>query len=452
MSSVQLSEEERKQKEREKLNKQIAALNADVAFFNDYFMENAADEMRVVTLDAPSFYNLAFDIVSDLKEEYEQEKVDKTNALEESRKMKEQRRKEINIELAKYGVQRTDDIFFTGRNEEKNMTTFVVEGETFRIDWDNLSENQTPTEAAIEVARTRLAEDVLTEIEESTKKLANLKPGIFTRGKIKALEEKIAKLKQDPGYLKFKAIEESLLATADISTSVSDVANEGIAYYFSTTSLEERIQDCSRSVFELNFMNLYVNNFEYLSMFPLGALETLKLKLDKHKNNKIFKETVKNIDELEIIYQIAYQLHEDWREGFKNEDGTYKPRFRPVKDKTTIESLSKMKELPENFRFVDGHYEQNITNATFNELCGNYQLENFEAAKIAYKVALMGYKNSEKGKAGKIIHDEWLKRNPSAKGSDLDVEFIDLIESEKMKDLIHVKVAKQKMAEYSDQD
>jgi len=210
-------------------------------------------------------------------------------------------------------------------------------------------------------------------------------------------------------------------------------------------NLKKVLNEKATSVLALAYVKLYQDNFELLRMSSVGAQEKL-LKLttqDAEYYSKAAIEKVgKNVDYWLSVENVASQLHQQWREGRKNPDGTYEPRWKKVKDNAFIETVLATKNLPANIKVVDGEVQLDIANTSFDDLCLDYQIENFEAAQIALEVAKIKYTRAEAGKVGKIIHDEWLERNGWAKGSDLDVEFEELIFSEKVKDLIQYEIAK----------
>lgn len=148
----------------------------------------------------------------------------------------------------------------------------------------------------------------------------------------------------------------------------------------------------------------------------------------------------KELEELKGL-EIGSQLHEDWRKTRLNEDGTYEPRWKKVKD--------------ENFDFVesstcrkneDGTIEIDIANRSFSELSSDWQYENLEAGKVV--AGLVGDKteltDEERDEMATKIHDEWLKRNDWVFDANYGnpaqaVPFAELSEEEKDKDREQLK-------------
>ncbi len=140
--------------------------------------------------------------------------------------------------------------------------------------------------------------------------------------------------------------------------------------------------------------------------------------------------------------EIGSCLHEDWRQTRKNEDGTFEPRWKKVKDP--------------NFKYVEsdtcrknqeGIVEIDIANRTFGELSEDWQFENLEAGKVVAR--LVGSKTQltsfkEVHQMASEIHDEWLKRNdwvfdPSYGNPDQAVPYEELSDEEKKKDIAQLK-------------
>jgi len=132
-----------------------------------------------------------------------------------------------------------------------------------------------------------------------------------------------------------------------------------------------------------------------------------------------------------------------------------KPRREPSQE--FITSLNS-NQLPSNIRVVDGKYEIDIANSTYNQLSPDWQYENKEAGKVASELVIRGQRqyvsihnqvcwNSSYGEyldreqVGNKIHNEWLKRNTWAKGGELDVPFKDLPPHEQAKDIDQYKIA-----------
>ena len=165
---------------------------------------------------------------------------------------------------------------------------------------------------------------------------------------------------------------------------------------------------------------------------------------DLQQNVKSEEEIVGHVDkELEDLkgLEIGSCLHEDWRQTRRNEDGTYEPRWKKVKDP--------------NFKFVEsdtcrkteeGVVEIDIANRSFGELSADWQFENLEAGKVVAR--LVGDKTEltpeEVEQMASEIHDEWLKRNdwvfdPNYGNPAQAVHYAELSEEEKEKDRAQLK-------------
>lgn len=96
--------------------------------------------------------------------------------------------------------------------------------------------------------------------------------------------------------------------------------------------------------------------------------------------------------------------------------------------------------LPENIRKAENGYEIDIANSSYAQLSADWQAENKAAAKVVAEIV-----ESEKeltiDEVGTIIHDKWLERNDWAKGSELDVPFVELPKVEQDKDLDQYRIA-----------
>lgn len=208
--------------------------------------------------------------------------------------------------------------------------------------------------------------------------------------------------------------------------------------------IKKAMNSKSATVLALAYLRVYNRNYEYLKMAPNGAKERLFMLLTdgveyyaKSAANGIHR----NLDKWIAVGEIASKLHESWRETRKNEDGSYEPRWKKVSDRVFESRVKAMEELPETIRIVNGAVEQDIANTTFEDLCLNYQIENFEAAQLAFKLAKENYTDYEIGTVGDIIHKEWLKRNAWAKGGELDIPFEELPENEQEKDILQYRIA-----------
>ena len=170
-------------------------------------------------------------------------------------------------------------------------------------------------------------------------------------------------------------------------------------------------------------------------------IDELKTKVI-NDNDSVEKITAKDLELEELKgLEVGSCLHEDWRQTRKNEDGTYEPRWKKVKDS--------------NFKFIesdtcrkneDNTIEIDIANRNFGELSADWQFENLEAGKVV--VNLVGDKTEltteETEEMASKIHDEWLKRNdwvfdPNYGNPAQAVPYAQLSEEEKEKDRAQLK-------------
>ena len=104
-----------------------------------------------------------------------------------------------------------------------------------------------------------------------------------------------------------------------------------------------------------------------------------------------------------LSYSLAYDLHEIWRKSRKQEDGSYKSRYKKSKD--------------EEWNISHGTDEVDIANLSFTELPSNCQNEELEEPRIiielVYNKIMSNQKidNQEINKISATIHEEWQKRN-----------------------------------------
>jgi hypothetical protein len=137
----------------------------------------------------------------------------------------------------------------------------------------------------------------------------------------------------------------------------------------------------------------------------------------------------------EAVVALATALHEDWRKGRLQEDGTFEPRVKVTKDEAWIAA--------------HGTDQVDIANTDFPELPTDWQAENQAAAEVV--VDVLGEANgavdladkAQSDYVGSKIHDAWLSRNDWAAGGELDVPFAQLPPGEQAKDLNQVVVAQQ---------
>ena len=78
---------------------------------------------------------------------------------------------------------------------------------------------------------------------------------------------------------------------------------------------------------------------------------------------------------MDLEIKIASELHEDWRKTRLNEDGSFEPRWKKVKDEEFVSNLEPEK-LPKNVRAVEDGYEIDIANSSYEELSPDWQEEN----------------------------------------------------------------------------
>lgn len=151
----------------------------------------------------------------------------------------------------------------------------------------------------------------------------------------------------------------------------------------------------------------------------------------------------RNQEEIKLAKGVASALHEDWRKTRLNEDGSYEPRWKAIKDQNFVAKLNPS-QLPNNIRAVDGGYEIDIANSTYDQLSADWQYENQEAGKVVAGLVIhKQYDNASlsRQQIGDEIHNEWLKRNTWAKGGKLDVPFAKLSGEEQYKDIIQYRIA-----------
>lgn len=135
-----------------------------------------------------------------------------------------------------------------------------------------------------------------------------------------------------------------------------------------------------------------------------------------------------------FVENLAYQLHDNWRQTRKKSDGSYEPRIKDTKDQEWIKNNG-------------GKTQVDIANTIYTKLPSDWQAENKASAVVATDLL---YSAIEKNKAldkkfiedsSNKIHIEWLKRNTYAKGGALDVPYSKLPEVEKEKDRAVIKEA-----------
>lgn len=129
---------------------------------------------------------------------------------------------------------------------------------------------------------------------------------------------------------------------------------------------------------------------------------------------------------------VASAFHELWREGRLNKDETFEPRQKVTADESWIAA--------------HGTDQVDIANTKFKDLPADWQLENQRAARVV--VDILDSRNEidvedpvVREEIGTIVHDAWLRRNDYARGSELDVPFAELSDSEQDKDIDQVTLA-----------
>lgn len=104
-----------------------------------------------------------------------------------------------------------------------------------------------------------------------------------------------------------------------------------------------------------------------------------------------------------LSYSMGADLHESWRAGRKQEDGTFEPRMKKTKDEAWIAA--------------HGTNEVDIANCTFAELPADWKGENLEAAKVAVNLVYGKVMTNQEitedmlQEMSSVVHDEWVKRN-----------------------------------------
>lgn len=148
-----------------------------------------------------------------------------------------------------------------------------------------------------------------------------------------------------------------------------------------------------------------------------------------------------------LAYSLGSDLHEQWRESRKKEDGTFEPRWKKSKD--------------EAWNIQHGTDDVDIANCTFAELPKNWQYENLEAAKVVinlmYEKVVTGMdpeiEKREIEETASDVHEAWLYRNdwvfdPNYGNPALAVPYFKLSEEEKAKDRNQVIAGIEKIKAY----
>lgn len=137
--------------------------------------------------------------------------------------------------------------------------------------------------------------------------------------------------------------------------------------------------------------------------------------------------------------EIAFVLHEQWRQTRLKEDGSYEPRWKKIKDADFIAKFEG-KDLPKYIRNGENGYEIDIANACYTQLSADWQNENKNAAEVVSNIVESGNQLS-RAEIGDIIHNAWLERNSWAKDGELGVPFAELSKEEQDKDMVQFDVA-----------
>ena len=144
-----------------------------------------------------------------------------------------------------------------------------------------------------------------------------------------------------------------------------------------------------------------------------------------------------------MAFAIGGRLHDDWRKTRLQENGTFEPRWKAVKDEGFAKTLKG--DMPSYVRKVEDGYEIDIANASFEQLSKDWQHENLEAGSVVTDIiyAMDLGERIEGNVIGGIIHEKWLERNAYAKGGKLDVPFDKLPKEEQDKDLNQFHVGRE---------
>lgn len=445
--------------EKQELNNQKEQLKKDVEFFRSEYLEKIKhgendkfDSLYVFG----NFYQLAIEANPELAKKFAEydEKFDKTMSQEQALSLEQDTRsKQI---INSYGLSVTT----AGLDRDStNVYLHDEQGLVARCRSDYFNDHGFSADLT-------MIDHVLKQIgylsQKTKKKLDALKKLPLTKQMKSSI---VKKLNSDENlYFRVKDHIEDIMAIkqqlTDLAKEIEPKSKEVKSQVQQLKQTREELKSIldkkSTTILALAYLGMYSRNYEYLRMSKLGAkkqLQELVTEGQEYYANASLNSIADKIDKWITTGKIASALHESWREGRKQADGSYAPRWKKVTDPTFIKKVESMKELPSNIRIVDGKVEQDIANTSFLELCLDYQIENMEAAElVAEVVSQKEYTADEAGKVGDMIHEKWLERNPWAKGSDLDVDFIDLIKSEKVKDLVQYEIAKEVMSQEENKD
>lgn len=144
--------------------------------------------------------------------------------------------------------------------------------------------------------------------------------------------------------------------------------------------------------------------------------------------------------------KLAAALHEDWRSARACHNGKCHPRWKKIEDEKYVKNLNNGS-LPPNIRLKGKVYEIDIANTPFKKLSPDWKAENVAAAEIILNL-LESNRELTIPEMGHLIHEERLKRKPSAGADGLGVPFEELSIIEQVKDirqyLVGLKFSKNK--------
>lgn len=159
-------------------------------------------------------------------------------------------------------------------------------------------------------------------------------------------------------------------------------------------------------------------------------------------------ESLSEAKKQQLIIELGGQLHDEWRDPRKKEDGTYEPRVKVLaKTEDGKEKWYDEAKVPANAQEIK---RQDIANTSFESLDSHWQYENKAAADVAmgevFKAAESSIPLDEAfiENASEVIHKKWLERNswvfdPNYGNPDLAKPYAELSEEEKEKDRAQVK-------------
>jgi len=167
--------------------------------------------------------------------------------------------------------------------------------------------------------------------------------------------------------------------------------------------------------------------------------------MEKVFNGEEREVSMEDIIKLALSYDLASDLHENWRLTRLKEDGTYEPRMKKSKD--------------EEWNKKHNTDDVDIANTTFAELPSNWQYENLEAAKVVielvYDKLVYGKQITLEDfeKMASVVHEKWLSRNNWVYGKEdgnptLAVSYDLLPKEEKEKDREQIDLAIRKVTSY----